>query len=530
MASQEDDTAGASLKSEYEEQAPDGATYSEEEQDEYGIALLANSGWMHDNTGWWYQNSDGSYPVNQWYQLDGGKWYYFNSSGYMVTGSQYINGKWYYFASTGEMLTGWQQNSGGWWYYNSNGEYVASNYANGTIKGIDVSYYQGNIDWSAVKNSGIQYAFLRVGRSYYKDGYHHYTDTKFQEYVNNANAVGMPVGIYIYSKAKTPGAAISDAQYVIDMLKGHTISYPVAIDLEDSTQLELSKAQIGSIAKAFCDEIRKAGYTPMVYCNENWYKNYIDVSQISNEEMWVARYNYHYDTNIPRGVWQSGSTCRISGISGDVDIDFATKNYSSLISPRQYADSNYVATTNYSSYGWAYSNGTWYYFDANGNMCKGWVRDNGKWYYLNSNGRMLTGWVQLGGKWYYLDNSGAMLIGWQQIGGKWYYMNYNGEMLTGWNKIGNAWYFLNYNGKMLTNWLRLGNRWYYLNSSGAMTTGWQHIGGKWYLMNSSGVMLTGWQYVGGKWYYMNGSGVMLTGWQQIGGKWYFMNSSGVWLY
>ena len=100
----------------------------------------------------------------------------------MLTGSHLIDSNWYYFADSGEMLTGWQKNSGGWWYYNSNGAYVASTYADGKVKGIDVSYYQKDIDWNAVKSDGIDFAILRVSASYYSDTYHHFTDKRFNEY------------------------------------------------------------------------------------------------------------------------------------------------------------------------------------------------------------------------------------------------------------------------------------------------------------------------------------------------------------
>lgn len=194
-AAEEEYTAGSSMGKEYDEY---------DEYDEYGIATYSEdeilvqsaSGWRKDNNGWWYQYPDGSYPASKWMQ-NGGKWYYFNSYGYMVTGAQYIDNSWYYFAGNGEMLTGWQQYSGGWWYHNSNGVWVPSDYANNTIKGIDVSYYQGNIDWNAVKNDGIQFAILRVSASYYSDSYHHFTDKRFKEYAANANSVGMPIGAYI---------------------------------------------------------------------------------------------------------------------------------------------------------------------------------------------------------------------------------------------------------------------------------------------------------------------------------------------
>ena len=524
-AVQEEYTAGSSIKTEYEGEV----NYDEDIQTYSSGEILAQSasGWRKDNNGWWYQYSDGSYPAGKWMQDGKKRWYYFNKNGYMVTGSQYIDGNWYYFAGDGEMLTGWQHYSDGWWYHNSNGAWVSSNYADNTIKGIDVSYYQGNIDWNAVKNDGIQFAILRVSAGYYSDSYHHFTDKRFKEYAANANSVGMPIGAYIYSKARTTENAVSDARYVINELKGYTISYPVAIDLEDSSQTDLSRQQLGAIAKTFCNEIRKAGYTPMVYCNENWYKNYIDVSQISNEEMWVARYNYHYNTDIHRAIWQSGSTCRISGISGNVDIDFAIKVSS----------------------GWKYTNGAWYYLGVNGQICKGWIKDNGKWYYLNSEGQMQKGWLQLGNRHYYLNNSGEMQKGWQKINDKWYYMNSNGVRLTGWQKVGRKWYFmnwngemhigwlqtgntlyyLNYNGEMHTGWLRSEGHWYYMNSNGVRVSGWQKVGNTWYLMDNNGVMLTGWQKVGNTWYLMNGSGAMLTDWQKVGGKWYLMNSNGAML-
>ena len=193
-AVQEEYTAGSSIKTEYESEV----NYDEDIQTYSGGEILVQSasGWRKDNNGWWYQYSDGSYPAGKWMQ-NGEKWYYFNQYGYMVIGSQYIDGSWYYFDAKGEMLTGWQQYSGGWWYHNSNGVWIPSDYANNTVKGIDVSYYQGNIDWNAVKNDGIKFAILRVSASYYSDSYHHFTDKRFREYAANANSVGMPIGAYI---------------------------------------------------------------------------------------------------------------------------------------------------------------------------------------------------------------------------------------------------------------------------------------------------------------------------------------------
>lgn len=548
QAAQEEYTAGSSMGKEYDELEQ---AYSDDEV----LATASNQGhWEVNYAGWWYQYSDGTYPRSSWVNISN-KWYYFDENGYMVTGSRNINNAWYYFDGSGEMLTGWQYYLGAWWYHKPSGAWVQSNYANGTLVGIDVSYYQKDIDWTTVKNSGINYAMLRVSRSYYSDSYHHLTDKRFNEYASNANKAGMPIGAYIYSQARNVSDAVSDARYVVSELKGYTISYPVAIDLEDSSQTDLSKAQLGAIAKAFCDEIRRYGYTPMVYCNENWYKNYIDVSQIAGEELWIARYNSHYDTNIKRGIWQCSSTTRIPGISGNVDLDFAYKNYENPITSVigywslygndwyfidangqyvtgwQFINGNwyYFAGNTVMTTGWQYVNGNWYYMDASGAMKTGWQYINGCWYYMDVNGIMTTGWQYINNHWYYMDANGAMTMGWQYINGYWYYMDANGAMTTGWQYINDQWYYMDVNGIMTTGWQYIGGQWYYIALSGVMTTGWQYINGNWYLMNENGVMTTGWQYISNFWYYMNGNGVMQTGWQFINGTWYYFNASGDWV-
>ena len=121
---------------------------------------------------------------------------------------------------------------------------------------------------------------------------------------------------------------------------------------------------------------------------------------------------------------------------------------------------------------------------------KGWLNVDGSWYYYDQNGNMKTGWVYSGGKWYYLKSDGAMATGWVQTGGKWYFMNKSGAMQTGWVKSGGKCYYMNSNGAMATGWLKDGGKWYYLNSSGAMLANTsKKINGKTYKFNGSGVCL-----------------------------------------
>lgn len=476
--------------------------------------------WIPDNHGWWYQYSDGTWPARSWRRIDG-SWYYFDSSGYWVDNNTYESG---------------------------------------TIKGIDVSQWQGTIDWQAVKNDGIQFAFVRVGHGT------HTLDTYYQQNMENANAAGIKVGVYFYSTAQTEAQAVEDAQFVIRSMKGYLVSYPVVIDLEDASQTNLSRQQIGRIARAYCDEIRAAGYTPMVYCNENWYRNMIDVSQLTDVEMWVAAWGNTYSADIPRDVWQCCSTGRVAGINGNVDIDFGYTDYSQIVTPRTEPQAGYVMSGGIwvkDSVGWWYQyfrggypanaweniRGAWYWFDANGYMATGWRFVNGHWYYLNGSGAMTTGWQLIGSTWYYLNGSGAMLTGWQDIGGSRYYLDVSGAMRTGWVWIGNDCYYFTSSGAMVADtwigdyyvnefgvwvpsmvrpgWILSGGRWWYRHSDGGYTrSGWEDISGVRYYFDEAGWMVTGWRLIDDTWYYLDGSGAMHTGWLLLGNTWYYLDTEG----
>lgn len=511
-AQEEVGTAGSTLGKEAEEYQ-DTQTYSR---------ARAVEGWIYNrnNDKWWYQYSDGSWPSTSWRRING-SWYYFDGEGYWVDNNTYETG---------------------------------------SIKGIDVSQWQGYIDWQAVKNDGIQFAFVRAGHG------GHTLDTCFQQNMVNANAAGIPVGVYFYSTAQNEAQAVQDAQFVIRSMKGYLVSYPVVIDLEDSSQAHLSKQQIGRIAKAYCDEIRAAGYTPMVYCNENWYRNMIDVSMVSDVEMWVARWGNTYSSDIPRDIWQSCSTGRVAGINGNVDIDFGYPDYTKIITPRTEPQEGYVMTGGMwvkDSIGWWYQlfaggypanewqniGGVWYWFDVNGYMATGWRQIGGNWYYMNGSGAMTTGWQLIGNSWYYMDGSGAMLTGWQDISGNRYYLDENGAMKTGWVWIGNECYYFDGSGAMAKDtwigeyyvdengiwvqgmvkpaWILSGGRWWYRHSDGGYTrSDWEDIAGVRYYFDASGWMVTGWQFINDSWYYLDESGAMRTGWQSLGNTWYYLEASG----
>ena len=211
----------------------------------------------------------------------------------------------------------WEKKNGK--YYNSAGAAVPGVVA----KGMDVSVWQGLIDWNKVKASGqIEFAFVRVAHG---SGMDLYRDRNLSE----ANRVGIPVGVYFYSTAQTTAQAKKDAATTINAIKKYEITYPVVIDIEDNSQLSLTTTRRTKIVQTFADEVRAAGYQPMIYCNTNWAKQYINMSGLQGVDAWIAEWSANYTKSIPRDVWQVSDKGSVSGISGDVDLDFAFKQYGS---------------------------------------------------------------------------------------------------------------------------------------------------------------------------------------------------------
>lgn len=506
----------------------------------------AEGAWQHNDSGWWWTYPDGSFPTNKWEKING-QWYRFNSAGYAMTGWYQENEEWYYFDQTncnayegwhdingityyfypGQCYAakGWQKIDAKWCYFKLTGaevgKYVSNrrfngiDYEAGTLKGIDVSVYQNNIDWNSVRNEGISYAMVRIGNN-------RKLDSSFARNMREANAAGIYTGVYFYSKATSEIQSLGDAQWVISQLKGYNVNYPIAIDLEDVSQTALGREEITRIAKAFCDEVRAAGYTPMVYCNENWARNYLDFNALHGVGKWIARYNYYYDVNYARDIWQSGSTCRINGIGSKfVDIDFARTNYA-VIGNRVSAQPGYTPSKGV----WKLDGvGYWFAYINGGYPKEQWELINGRWFYFNHSGYIVKGWQFIGGAWFYFEETGAMKTGWLSYYGTWFYLKSSGAMATGWVNDGSHWYYMNSSGGMMTGWINDGGVWYYLANNGAMATGWVNDRGTWYYMNGNGSMYTGWLLYGGKWYYLYSNGAMArNAWV---GK-YWVDANGVW--
>ena len=197
------------------------------------------------------------------------------------------------------------------------------------VYGIDVSYYQGNIDWKKVKNSGVEFVIIRVGYRGYGSAGTLVEDPKFKNYLDGATKAGLKVGVYFYTQAITTAEAKAEAKFVLDRIKGYSLQMPVYYDIEsvdyDTGRLDsagLSKAQKTALCTAFCDTIIKSGYSAGVYANYTWLNYYIDGAGLGKKyPIWLAHYtsNTNYDQRMD--MWQYSGSGTVSGISAYTDVN-----------------------------------------------------------------------------------------------------------------------------------------------------------------------------------------------------------------
>lgn len=196
-----------------------------------------------------------------------------------------------------------------------------------SVKGIDVSKYQGNIDWAKVKAAGVQFAMLRGGYGRYDSQ----KDTKFEQNYKGAKAAGVPVGAYHYSYAKTVEQAKQEAQICLGWLKGKQFEYPIAFDIEDPSQHNLGKAALTAITNAFCETVEKAGYYVCIYASKHWLDTKLDMNALKRYDVWVAQWTSKCTYNGAYGIWQNNDIGKVNGINGRVDTDIAYKDYPQII-------------------------------------------------------------------------------------------------------------------------------------------------------------------------------------------------------
>lgn len=199
------------------------------------------------------------------------------------------------------------------------------------LKGIDVSAHQGVIDWEKVKADGVQFAMIRAG--YGTDTVDKYAQRNFSE----CNRLGIPCGAYWFMYALTKADAIANAKKCLEVVAPFKLEYPISCDFEYDTVryakdcgVSLGKAECTSFSKAFCETIENAGYYAMNYANQDYMRNMFDYDQIKKYDLWYAWYNSTINRN-DAGMWQYGSTGRVAGISGNVDMNISFNDYATII-------------------------------------------------------------------------------------------------------------------------------------------------------------------------------------------------------
>ncbi len=198
--------------------------------------------------------------------------------------------------------------------------------------GVDISRYQGEVDFEEVKEDGIDFVMIRLGARGYKTG-ELQLDERFLENIKNATEAGLDIGVYFYSQAISVEEAVQEAQLVLDNIKEYKVLYPIAYDMEfvenDAARVEtLTRDERTVIAAAFVNHIKAAGYTPMIYGNTEWLLKRIDVSIFKESCIWLAeeadipKYPYRYE------MWQYSKKGQVDGIDGLVDLNISFVDYS----------------------------------------------------------------------------------------------------------------------------------------------------------------------------------------------------------
>lgn len=274
--------------------------YVKEADGTYRIATADD----YDKYDKFYVKSSASVAGNQtytgWQTIDG-KTYYYDKDGNPVTGNQVIQGVQYTFDSSGALITG-----------------------SGTL-GIDVSRWNGTIDWSAVKNSGVNYAIIRCGYRGSSSGAL-IEDSMFRTNIQGAVNAGIKVGVYFYTQATTEAEAIEEASFVVSMIKNYGLSYPVYLDVEKSNGRgdAISYDMRTTVCKAFCKTITNSGYSAGIYASKTWFESKFDVSALTSYKIWLAQYATTASYSKSRyDMWQYTAKGSVSGISGDVDMNLS---------------------------------------------------------------------------------------------------------------------------------------------------------------------------------------------------------------
>ena len=208
-------------------------------------------------------------------------------------------------------------------------------------KGIDVSKFNGNINWNQVSLAGIDFAIIRIGIRGYETGRIVF-DQKFKENAINATNNGIQIGVYFVTQAVNYAEGVEEANQVLAKIREHNIkiTYPIVLDIEwaggdrgnNGRADNISADERTNATRGFCETIKNAGYIPMIYANKDWLKNYLNMSRLADFDVWLAHYvngapNKKSDYNGKYNIWQYTNSGSVQGINGNVDMNIGYKKY-----------------------------------------------------------------------------------------------------------------------------------------------------------------------------------------------------------
>ena len=192
--------------------------------------------------------------------------------------------------------------------------------------GVDVSEHQGYVDWQALKDSGFEFAFIRLGyRGYGQEG-RICLDREFHRNIQNAQAAGFDVGVYFFAQAVNEEEALEEANFVLQNLEGYTLQLPVVYDpesiLDDEARTDnVSGEQFTKNTEVFCSAVADAGYDPMIYANMLWEAFELDLEELSEYPLWYADYEPVPQTPYHFRFWQYTNQGQMPGITGNTDLN-----------------------------------------------------------------------------------------------------------------------------------------------------------------------------------------------------------------
>lgn len=209
--------------------------------------------------------------------------------------------------------------------------YVGSDSSIKSHVGIDVSKFQGNIEWDKVKGDGVEFAIVRLGYRGYSEG-NVYIDPFYKNAMEGAAKAGVDTGIYFFSQAINVDEAIEEAELCIKELAPYKVKYPVIIDVEfiandDGRANKLTRQDRTDIVKAFCEKVKEAGYVPGFYANTKWSVMGLDLAQLQEYDFWFANYNDTFSYPYEYEMFQYSESGSVAGIVGNVDLNICFKDY-----------------------------------------------------------------------------------------------------------------------------------------------------------------------------------------------------------